>query len=100
MKCVYCREGGQRVQKEVSKYLFMWYNDSMPLYKTRKLIVASLIGVIILSLLLLLGAPQKIMGRVLEGKDYLRLQVESDFDRDGDIDFLDFTVFSAFYEEV
>jgi|GEM_PF-1937039 hypothetical protein len=44
-------------------------------------------------------SSQKAFARVLEGNDFLRTQVESDFDRDGDIDFLDFTVFSAFYEE-
>ena len=48
---------------------------------------------------LALPAPRHALARILEGDEYLRTQVESDFDRDGDVDFLDFTVFSAFYDE-
>ncbi|MBT3835122.1 hypothetical protein HOF56_02635 [Candidatus Peribacteria bacterium] len=46
-----------------------------------------------------LSGSQKAFARILEGNDFLKTQVESDYDRDGDVDFLDFTVFSAFYEE-
>ena len=59
-------------------------------------------GMILLAVLLASSntqSPKQLMGRILDSDEYLRVQVESDFDRDGDIDFLDFTVFSAFYEE-
>ena len=46
-----------------------------------------------------LRGSRVLLGKVLEGDDLLHTQIESDFDRDGDVDFLDFTVFSAFYEE-
>lgn len=49
--------------------------------------------------LLALPSTQRLAGRVLEGDDLLRTQIESDFDQDGDIDFQDFTVFAALYEE-
>lgn len=44
-------------------------------------------------------SPSALLGRVLEGEELLRVQAESDFDQDGDVDFLDFTVFAALYEE-
>jgi len=58
------------------------------------------IGVVFITLILVLGVPGgSLTGRVLEGSGLARKQIESDFDQDGDVDFLDFTVFSAFYEE-
>ena len=72
----------------------------MHLQRTHKILLASLMGVVILALLLMaLRQPRELLGRVLEGDAFLRTQAEADFDRDGDIDFQDFTVFSAFYEE-
>lgn len=65
---------------------------------------ALLLAVFVSSVLLLGGAlalrnSDMVFARTLDGDDLLRTQVQSDFDQDGDIDFLDFTVFSAFYEE-
>ena len=57
------------------------------------------LGTMLLLALTTLRGPRMLLGKVLEGDDFLRTQVESDFDRDGDIDFLDFTVFAAFYED-
>ena len=55
--------------------------------------------VLVAVVLVALPVPRRAIARTLEGNKFLRTQVESDFDRDGDIDFLDFTVFSAFYDE-
>ena len=72
----------------------------MQMHKTHKLLLGILAGIAILGALLTIRSPQDLVGRVLERDELLRTQVESDFDRDGDIDFLDFTVFSAFYEDI
>lgn len=72
----------------------------MQMHKTRRLLLASVAGIFILLVLLTIRTPRELVGRILKGDELLRTQVESDFDRDGDIDFLDFTVFSAFYEDV
>ena len=72
----------------------------MQMHKTHKLLLGILVGIAILGALLTIRSPQDLVGRVLERDELLRTQVESDFDRDGDIDFLDFTVFSAFYEDI
>ena len=71
----------------------------MQMHKTHKLLLGILAGIAILGALTI-RSPQDLVGRVLERDELLRTQVESDFDRDGDIDFLDFTVFSAFYEDI
>jgi len=73
----------------------------MALKRTRRLLLASFVGVgLFAAMLTTVRAPGgQLMGRILDGDEFLRLQVEADFDRDGDTDFLDFTVFSAFYEE-
>lgn len=64
------------------------------------LLLAGIVAVALLFAAVTLRLPQKLIGRVLEGDELLRVQRQSDFDGDGDIDFLDFTVFSAFYEEI
>ena len=64
-----------------------------------RLLLTLLIGVTLLVTALSLRSPEMLLGRVLTGDELLRTQIESDFDKDGDVDFLDFTVFSAFYEE-
>ena len=61
--------------------------------------LAATVALGIVTALLALPSTQRLAGRILEGDNLLRTQIESDFDRDGDIDFLDFTVFSALYEE-
>ncbi len=72
----------------------------MTITKHRRLIVAGIVGaVVFLTLLVISYSPTNLLGRILEGDELLRVQVQSDFDRDGDIDFIDFTFFSAFYEE-
>ena len=93
--CVHCTGGGH-----LAHCLIVWYNVSMQMHKTHKLLLGILAGIAILGALLTIRSPQDLVGRVLERDELLRTQVESDFDRDGDIDFLDFTVFSAFYEDV
>ena len=58
------------------------------------------VGVVVITLFLVLSTSSgNLTGRILEGDELVRKQIESDFDQDGDVDFLDFTVFSAFYEE-
>ncbi len=72
----------------------------MTLKRNQRLILAALLGVAVFLVLFFSAKTSRtLLGRVLDGDELLRVQVESDFDRDGDIDFLDFTVFSAFYEE-
>lgn len=67
--------------------------------KRHMTILGAVLGVFALALVLSLkGVPVPLVGRVLEGDEMLRVQVESDFDQDGDIDFIDFTTFAAFYE--
>jgi len=46
-----------------------------------------------------LRSPERLAGRLLEGDELLTVQRKSDWDGDLDIDFLDFTVFAALYEE-
>jgi len=66
----------------------------------RSLLLALVIGsALLLGSALALRSSDTVFARTLEGDDLLRTQAQSDFDQDGDIDFLDFTVFSAFYEE-
>jgi hypothetical protein len=86
----------------------MWYNNQMflelfyTLCEKKWWVLSSFLGfsVVVITLFLVLHTPgSSLTGRVLEGSDLVRKQVESDFDQDGDVDFLDFTVFSAFYEE-
>ncbi|HLC75618.1 MAG TPA: hypothetical protein VJB82_00660 [Candidatus Peribacterales bacterium] len=68
--------------------------------RKQRLIVAIAGGILVFGAVMFAArSPVNLLGRILEGDELLRVQVESDFDRDGDIDFLDFTVFSAFYEE-
>ena len=57
------------------------------------------VGIALMLAVTVLHIPQKLVGRVLEGDELLRVQRQSDWDGDLDIDFLDFTVFSSFYEE-
>ena len=75
----------------------LWYNKRMTLRS--RLLLAFFIGVTLLLVAVSLRQPDALLGRGLTGDELLRTQIESDFDRDGDVDFLDFTVFSAFYEE-
>ncbi len=75
----------------------MWYNRRMTIRASRALTVLGI--ALLLGIVALRSPPTELLGRVLTGDDLLRTQVESDFDQDGDIDFLDFTVFSAFYDE-
>lgn len=71
----------------------------MPSHK-HTIVTAVLMGVAMFVMLALSATHGPgLEARFLSGDEFLRLQVESDFDRDGDVDFLDFTVFSAFYEE-
>ena len=66
----------------------------------RSLLLALFIGsALLIGGMVALRSSDTVFARTLEGDDLLRTQVQSDFDQDGDIDFLDFTVFSAFYEE-
>jgi hypothetical protein len=75
------------------------YNDLVAISNTQKILLSTLVAASALAALLLLQpVSEDLLGRVLEGDELLRVQVESDFDRDGDIDFQDFTVFAAFYE--
>lgn len=53
----------------------------------------------VLAMVMLRTTPQQLLGRLLEGDELLLIQRQSDWDGDFDIDFLDFTVFAAFYEE-
>ncbi|HLD07652.1 MAG TPA: hypothetical protein VJB60_01160 [Candidatus Peribacterales bacterium] len=72
----------------------------MTFNRKQRLLLAVISGIFVFATLFVLSrTPANLLGRLLEGDELLRVQVESDFDRDGDIDFLDFTVFSAFYEE-
>ena len=71
----------------------------MTLTQNTKLLIGGLIGALLLGALFVLDVPQRLTARVLEGEAFRLIQIKSDYDRDGDIDFLDFTVFSAFYEE-
>jgi hypothetical protein len=67
--------------------------------RASQFLVGSLLGLLLLILLLVSDLPRRLTARVLDEDTFLYLQILSDFDRDGDVDFLDFTVFSAFYEE-
>lgn len=73
----------------------------MHLNKNNRLLLAAVAGLAIFAALFVVSRipGENLLGRVLKGDELLRVQVESDFDRDGDVDFVDFTVFSAFYEE-
>lgn len=73
----------------------------MKINKTQRLVFAAVAGLAVFAALLIVSLipGEQLLGRILKGDELLRVQVESDFDRDGDVDFLDFTVFSAFYEE-
>lgn len=83
----------------MAKTMSICYTVEMRIRRTRTILLASIVGVMALALAMATRAPGTLLGRVLEGDALLRTQAESDFDRDGDVDFLDFTVFSAFYEE-
>ncbi len=74
----------------------------MRLNKTNRLLLAAVAGLAVFAAVFIASRipGENLLGRILKGDELLRVQVESDFDRDGDVDFLDFTVFSAFYEEV
>jgi len=80
--------------------MILWYNVLMNVRKQKLLLALLLSTTILVALVFVARTPVNLLGRILEGDELLRVQVESDFDRDGDIDFLDFTVFAAFYEEV
>lgn len=68
--------------------------------RSHRLLVAFTLGAaIFMALMLVTRNSVNLLGRILEGDELLRVQVESDFDTDLDIDFIDFTMFSAFYEE-
>lgn len=72
----------------------------MSLNRTRRLILAFALGAALFIALMLVTRTQvNLLGRILEGDELLRIQVQADFDTDLDIDFVDFTMFSAFYEE-
>ena len=72
----------------------------MSMNRTRRLILALTLGAALFaSLILVTRTSVDLLGRILEGDELLRIQVEADFDTDLDIDFVDFTMFSAFYEE-
>jgi len=75
----------------------MWYNRRMA---SRSLLVGALLACAgVLALFLMRTPSTQLLGRVFSGDTLRRTQMESDFDQDGDVDFLDFTVFAAFYEE-
>ena len=71
----------------------------MRMTRTRDVLAAGIVGALLLAGMFVLQNPSRLTGRVLSGDAFLLSQYQSDFDRDGDIDFLDFTVFSSFYEE-
>lgn len=63
-------------------------------------IVLILVGIVLfVGVVALRTEPKQLLGRLLEGDELLLVQRQSDFDGDFDIDFLDFTVFAALYEE-
>jgi hypothetical protein len=63
------------------------------------ILAAALMGVALVLGVARFKNPRELLGRVLEGEELLRVQQQSDWDADGDVDFLDFTVFAAFYED-
>jgi len=72
----------------------------MSLNRSQRLILAfTLAAALFASLVLVTRTQVNLLGRILEGDELLRVQVEADFDTDLDIDFVDFTMFSAYYEE-
>ena len=72
----------------------------MSLNRSQRLILAfTLAAALFASLVLATRTKVDLLGRILEGDELLRIQVEADFDTDLDIDFVDFTMFSAYYEE-
>ena len=78
----------------------LWYTIQMRSLNVKIFLSALLGTVAIVTLVMTLRTTEgNLLGRILDGDELLRVQVESDFDRDSDIDFQDFTVFAAFYEE-
>ena len=53
---------------------------------------------LVLTLFVALPAVPHVSARILEGVAFLLTQYRADFDRNGHIDFVDFTIFSSFYE--
>ena len=48
---------------------------------------------------LLAGSAPRTLARTLQGTELLVTQIRADLDQDRDVDFSDFTVFAALYEE-
>ena len=77
----------------------MWYTILMRITRTQNILFLSLAGALLLTGVYFIGEPAQLTGKVLDADSFLLTQYKSDFDRDSDIDFLDFTVFSSFYNE-
>ena len=86
--------------KSYGSSLILWYNEQM---QKRKRLLRLLVGYAMLALAVIIAsaafAMPRTFARVLEGNELLLTQIRADFDRDYDVDFGDFTVFSALYEE-